>query len=243
MENFLIRSDVNSIGKAASIFADAQHRQLEITHWANLFTEAELQPLATWLENYHRTQSAFLTVVLRNAWSSFPYMPPEQMRYEALYTYYENTPFSPIARILSQMPLFDLRIEPSNPNTAPKIVTDVSFGFIQITGNSFTSLHIETYQPFFAWLEKYLQQPGRQIRIEFWFDYFNSSSSKSILEILDVLAAYQRDTQGQINAYWYYQEYDTDMEQEGLEMRDDSGLPIRLIALEQAQWKQMSAIV
>ncbi len=239
MKDFLIRSDVNSTGKAAQIFASRQTRRIEIANWANRFTKDELQPLQQWVDAYLNESDEILTVVLENAWSSFPFVPQEQMKFDQIYTYYENTVYSPIAEILNRLPLFNLHITPTNVHTAPKIITDIAFGTIQIAGNSFTSLHIETYQPFFAWLEKYLNIPGQPIRLEFWFDYFNSSSSKSILEICDVFALYNQKYKGQVNAFWYYQKHDVDMYNEGKEMKEDSGLPIKLIGLDQKKWKTM----
>ncbi len=239
MKDFLIRSEVNKAGKAAQVFASATTKRIEVTNWANRFTAEELKPLDDWIVEYYENADQLLTLVLENAWSSFPYIPKEQMKFEQLYTYYDNTVYSPIAKILNKLPIFNLKLKGMNPHTSPRIIADAEFGVIQIAGNSFTSLHIETYQPFFAWLEKFLSVPGKNIRVEFWMEYFNSSSSKSLLEVLDVFTVYKNSYNGNINTYWYYQKHDSDMLEDGQEMQEDSGLKIKFISLDQKKWKDM----
>lgn len=239
MKDFLIRSEVNKTGKAAQVFASATTKRIEVINWANRFTEEELKPFEEWLIEYYNNSDDILTLVLENAWSSFPYVPKEKMKFEQLYTYYDNTVYSPIAKILNTIPVFNLKMKGMNSHTSPRIHADAEFGVVQIIGNSFTSLHIETYQPFFAWLEKFLSVPGKNIRAEFWMEYFNSSSSKSLLEILDVLSVYQNNYKGSINTFWYYQKHDTDMLDDGKEMEEDSGIKIRFISLDQKKWKDM----
>lgn len=239
MKDFLIRSDVNKTGKAAQVFASVATKRIEITNWANRFTAQELQPLEEWILEYYDNYNQIITITLENAWSSFPYVPKENMKFEQLYTYYDNTVYSPIAKIINSLPVFNLRLKGMNPHTSPRIIADAEFGVIQLAGNSFTSLHIETYQPFFAWLEKFLSVPGKNIRVEFWMEYFNSSSSKSLLEVLDVFTVYKRSHKGNVNAYWYYQKHDSDMLEDGKEMQEDSGLKIKFLGLDQKKWKEM----
>jgi hypothetical protein len=62
--------------------------------------------------------------------------------------------------------------------------------------------------------------------------YFNTASSKCLLEILDLLNEYQKEKNGYVTVNWFYQENDWDMLETGEDYILDTGMEINLISYE-----------
>ena len=72
--------------------------------------------------------------------------------------------------------------------STPYIHFDADSNVLRITGESFPENAAKFYAPVFAWLEEYLRTVGSQeITVEFEIIYFNSSTSKVFMTILDML--------------------------------------------------------
>ncbi len=103
---------------------------------------------------------------------------------------------------------------------------------LEISGESYHEYTLEFFQPVFEWLEKYLETPGRKITMNFKMTYFNTSSSRRILEILTLLEQYKNEKGGDVVVNWYYEKNDTDMQENGEEYADDVDLKFNMIEYE-----------
>ncbi len=95
-------------------------------------------------------------------------------------------------------------------------------------GESYLENTWEFYHHLLEWLKNYTEtcQP---IVFDFKLTYFNTSSSKGILEILQFLKEYE-DKGYELTVNWYYPEDDEDILEEAEDFIEDTQLNIHLIA-------------
>lgn len=87
-------------------------------------------------------------------------------------------------------------------------------GRLMISGRSIPEDPSKFYDQLFEWVFHYCQEPSETTTIDISLEYFNSGSSKAILEILRALV--DTATRGkQISVNWYYEEGDDDILERG----------------------------
>lgn len=97
----------------------------------------------------------------------------------------------------------------------PAVILNKQENHFEISGRSLPEDAAEFYQPILDWLEQYKEDKLPETRFIFRLEYFNTASSKLILDILSAL----EDIEGTI-IMWYYHEDDEDMEEAGEEFSD-----------------------
>ncbi|MBU1171378.1 MAG: DUF1987 domain-containing protein [Proteobacteria bacterium] len=113
----------------------------------------------------------------------------------------------------------DLKIEPTK--FTPEITFDYNHRLLEIKGESYPENTSEFFNPVFKWLEDYLAGDHDEttvVNIELY--YFNSSSSKVLMNFLEVLD--QASAKGKnITVNWVYEEEDEDSLEFGEEFAED----------------------
>ncbi|MGZ3867407.1 MAG: DUF1987 domain-containing protein, partial [Bacteroidia bacterium] len=71
----------------------------------------------------------------------------------------------------------------------PTINFDLGSGFLEIKGRSIPENSIEFYKPLVDNLEKYADSPKPTTNVNIQLEYFNTSSSKCILDVFKKLEA------------------------------------------------------
>lgn len=102
----------------------------------------------------------------------------------------------------------------------PKIILDSQNKIFEISGRSLPEDSAEFYKPVLEWIARYAQQPADSTDFYFKLEYFNTSSSKLILDVLSAL----EDIKG-MTIYWCYSEDDEDMEEAGREFAELVEIP------------------
>ena len=111
----------------------------------------------------------------------------------------------------------------------PTINFDMNKGALEIKGRSIPENSIEFYKPLVDWLEKYAAKPQPQTLVNIQLEYFNTSSSKCLLELMKRLVAVQ--TSGKKIAFeWLHEPEDDDMKEAGADFRDLLKAPFEIIA-------------
>lgn len=110
----------------------------------------------------------------------------------------------------------------------PDVKLDAESGICAISGESYLEDTVEFYKPIFDWLSEYLRS-GRPITFNFNLTYFNTNSSRSILNILKLLKTYENQG-GEVSVNWFYQEGDDDMLAEIEEYMIDAEIDLNLVA-------------
>ncbi|MCP4691464.1 MAG: DUF1987 domain-containing protein [Desulfobacterales bacterium] len=105
--------------------------------------------------------------------------------------------------------------------SSPKIVGDPDADLLEITGESYHENTMEFYAPVFSWLEKYIAQIEiRKATVNLNLVYFNSSSSKVLMDMFDMLDDAAR-AGGDVTVNWLYDEEDEDSLEFGEEFMED----------------------
>jgi hypothetical protein len=109
----------------------------------------------------------------------------------------------------------------------PFVSFDAAKGSIELKGRSTPENSVEFYEPIMIWLENYVQSPQECTTVEIKFEYFNTSSSKCILDIFKRLSVLQKNGK-QVAVNWYYEEDDEDMQEAGEDYSDILGMPFNI---------------
>jgi hypothetical protein len=102
----------------------------------------------------------------------------------------------------------------------PKIILDKKNGIFEISGRSLPEDSAEFYRPVLEWIDKYSSDPNPATEFVFKLEYFNTASSKLILDVLSAL----EDIKG-MKINWYFHEDDEDMEEAGQEFSELVEIP------------------
>ena len=124
----------------------------------------------------------------------------------------------------------NINIEPT-PKT-PKVDSQVGSGVLEIEGRSIPENSTEFYKPVFDWLDQYIESSNSNTSFNFKLEYFNTSSSKCILDILRKLEKLHK-TGKSVVVNWYYEEDDEDMMEAGENYQRIVSVPIELALLEE----------
>jgi hypothetical protein len=114
----------------------------------------------------------------------------------------------------------------------PEMQMDPVSGYMQITGTSIPENSEEVYRPVLDWIRKYEEAPARQTLLDIRLDYFNTSSSKFLLEIIRVLKRIQ-DNQHEVKLRWFYYEDDPDMLEAGQDFMDIADIHLEMVKIEE----------
>ncbi|NNM95425.1 MAG: DUF1987 domain-containing protein [Bacteroidia bacterium] len=101
----------------------------------------------------------------------------------------------------------------STPKT-PTIKFDSKKGRLEIKGRSIPENSVEFYKPLVESLEQYASSPNSPTQVDIQLEYFNTASSKCILDVLKRLESIHRQG-NQVIINWYYEEDDEDMREAG----------------------------
>ena len=96
----------------------------------------------------------------------------------------------------------------------PSIVFGKS-GMFEIKGKSIPENSLEFYKPVFEWLDNYSQSPAPMTELKVSLEYFNTSSSKCLLDIFRRLEIINLSGKSQVKVCWYYDADDEDMMEAG----------------------------
>jgi hypothetical protein len=109
----------------------------------------------------------------------------------------------------------------------PTVKFDSNQGLLEIKGRSSPENSPEFYKPLANWLLEYSQAPKEKTILNIQLEYFNTSSSKCILDIFKKLEViYNANHDVLVN--WYYEE-DEGMLEAGEDYKFMTRLPFKMI--------------
>lgn len=103
-------------------------------------------------------------------------------------------------------------------------------GDLLLKGRSIPENSIEFYKPILDWIENYGGAPKDKTVVNVQLEYFNTSSSKCILDVFKKLETLS-ETAIEIN--WYYEEDDEDMLEAGEDYQAIIDIPFKMIEVEE----------
>ena len=119
-----------------------------------------------------------------------------------------------------------------SPKT-PTVNFDHEAGVLELRGRSIPENSIEFYKPLYDWIDTYGGSPRSETKVNIVLEYFNTSSSKCILDFFKKLEALNKGGNTTVSVNWHYEEDDEDMEEAGEDYQAIIDLPFNMIEIEE----------
>jgi len=113
----------------------------------------------------------------------------------------------------------------------PEVLFDPASNRFELSGKSLPEDVKEFYNPLLKWLKSYADSPNPSTTLKIKMDYFNTASSKMILELFEVLNE-MHEAGKSVLIEWYYQEDDEDMQDAGADYADMLEVPFKMISFQ-----------
>ncbi len=111
-----------------------------------------------------------------------------------------------------------------------KIDMNVKTGIIEMVGSSYPENVNGYFQPVITWLKQFITEINKEITLNFHLEYFNTSSSKCLLDIISILEDYHNND-NKVIINWHYRESDEDMLEAGEEFNEDIDIEMNFITI------------
>jgi len=109
----------------------------------------------------------------------------------------------------------------------PGVTLDIENNIFEISGRSMPEDVSEFYQPILDWIDTEMKKYKDKIVFAFKMNYFNTASSKLLLDILIRLEKMVANGQD-VSVHWYYDEDDEDMMEAGEEYAEIVEVPFEI---------------
>ena len=110
----------------------------------------------------------------------------------------------------------------------PTINLDAKSGKFLLDGESYLEDTVKFYAPVLNWIKEYTAKKENPIHFEIKLKYFNTSSSRSILDILYLLKDHEENG-GKVDIDWYIKPIDSEMKEEIEDYMLDTDLKINIV--------------
>src|SRR5690606_29738537 len=114
----------------------------------------------------------------------------------------------------------------------PTIKFNPSNGYLLVRGRSIPENSIEFYKPLVDALEAYNKSAKPQTKVDIQLEYFNTSSSKCILDVFKKLEAINSGS-SEVTINWFYEEDDEDMLEAGEDYQAIISVPFKMVEVEE----------
>ncbi|MDT8401542.1 MAG: DUF1987 domain-containing protein [Bacteroidales bacterium] len=112
----------------------------------------------------------------------------------------------------------------------PTVKFDSGAGVFKLEGRSIPENSVEFYKPLVDWLDRYKESPLPKTTVEVKLEYFNTSSSKCILDVFKKLELIHK-AKNDVEIKWYYEEDDEDMLEAGEDYESIIRVPFEMIEI------------
>ena len=116
-------------------------------------------------------------------------------------------------------------------NKCPKIVLEKS-GELSFFGRSLPENAKEIFNQVFEWMNNYKQEAAELTNINFHLEYFNTTSSKMIFEVMSIAEDMIKSGQN-VNINWHYEKDDPDLKYEGELIATNLDIDLNFIELQE----------
>ena len=111
------------------------------------------------------------------------------------------------------------KVEIPGTSDTPKVALDRNSGKFSFSGRSLPQNPKEFYNPILNWISAYSKQPQKETHLVFNMDYFNTASSKMILEVIEAVKL-SESPESKLKIDWHYFEDDEEMYDTGKEFAE-----------------------
>jgi hypothetical protein len=118
----------------------------------------------------------------------------------------------------------------------PTVHFDGTTGQLELRGRSIPENSIEFYRPLIDWIDYYSKAPQPATKLRVQLEYFNTSSSKCILDLFKKLEAV-RSSGNEVMVFWHYEPDDEDMLEAGEDYQAIINIPFKMVQIEEVDGK------
>ena len=111
---------------------------------------------------------------------------------------------------------------------SPKVILDKEKNHFEISGQSIPEDVSAFFKPVLDWLRDYSTDPLPETTMDLKLSYFNTASSKLLLDIFMLLEELP-DSRKRVLINWHYPVYDEEMKEAGIEYSEMVDLEFRFI--------------
>jgi SiaC family regulatory phosphoprotein len=122
----------------------------------------------------------------------------------------------------------NLIIEPT-PKT-PKVILNSEINVFEVSGRSIPEDSIGFYKKILDWIDEYSKSPNPKTNFRFQLEYFNTSSSKCLLDLFRKLEKMYKAGH-EVVITWCYDADDEDMEETGEDYKALLDCPFDLVSV------------
>ncbi len=117
----------------------------------------------------------------------------------------------------------------------PSLNFDYAKGTLEISGRSLPEHSIEFFKEALQWLDSYIARPKAETIVNVKLEYFNTSSSKIILDIFKKIE--KLHLQGnKVVVNWYFEDDDPDMQEQGEIFAEITKVPINHVPVKEFEF-------
>ncbi len=111
----------------------------------------------------------------------------------------------------------------------PNVILDAQNNIFEFSGRSLPEDVATFYAPVLEWIQEYSKSPNPKTSVVFKLEYFNTASSKMILDLLLKFEEIYKSGK-EVVIVWNYQEDDEDMLEAGEEYADIVEVPFQKVS-------------
>jgi hypothetical protein len=115
---------------------------------------------------------------------------------------------------------------------------DATNGIIDIKGRIISSEGLTFYEPLLKWVLDFAEMPPKPTSVSIKLEYFNTSGSVRLYDIFKRLEGMNRRN-NQIVIYWYYEEGEKDMLENGKDFAKIINVPFKMISYSLDEFDQL----
>jgi len=114
---------------------------------------------------------------------------------------------------------------------SPKITLKTE-GVLEFCGRSLPENAKEIFSPVFEWMNEYKLNPANSTEVNFKLEYFNTTSSKMIYEVLKITEEIKRSG-NDVSLNWYFEKDDPDLKDEGQLLSSNLDVELNFIEIDE----------
>jgi hypothetical protein len=122
-------------------------------------------------------------------------------------------------------------IREATPET-PGVILNKNENEFLMEGKSFPEEARSFFQPMIDWLKEYVKEPNEKTEFKINMEYYNTASSKMILEVLKIIKDLHKNG-GQVEVLWHYPEDDEDMLEAGEDYEEILQIPFKYVVIDE----------
>jgi hypothetical protein len=110
----------------------------------------------------------------------------------------------------------------------PEIILDKAKNILKFSGTSIPEDPEKLFRPVMNWVNQYVKSPNPETRIEFMMEYYNSSTARFFVEMLEKFEELN-DRTGSVSILWKCRKDDVVMAERGEDLKAIINLPFEFI--------------